>query len=252
MRKEWFDAISHRKSKRTYLKDSIGAEKVRVLENLIDDINKWSGFHFQLLTQCESLFKGFKASYGILKGVHTCIALVANKNISDYKTKTGFYGEMLVLEATARGLSTCWIGGTYQKEECIKHIEMKPYEELLCVIVIGIAEEASWKDKLISKMNQRRKGFNEIFKSSDVETIPKWVIEGLNAVERAPSALNKQPFAYTFKNGVVIAEKISDKYGYEDLDLGISLLHFELGANKQEHYGTWLYKDGKHIYQGKV
>lgn len=253
MKKKWFDAISYRTSKRTYIEKSISHEDKNKIHKLIEWINEQSGLDIQWIDNCQNLFKGFRASYGMINGVQTCIAIVGNKNILNHKIIAGYYGEMIVLEATSRGLGTCWIGGTYKKEECKKYIRMNEDDELLCVIAIGeTAETSSWKDKVIAKINKHRKGMDELMKQVDTYALPDWFIQGMHAVEKAPSALNKLPVMFTYENGVVFAEKTSDKYGYEDIDLGISMLHFELGTNHEEKYGEWVYEPGKNRYRIEV
>lgn len=249
MKKKWFDAISYRTSKRAYIEKSVSHEDKNDIKKLIEWVNTQSGLDIQWIDNCESLFKGFFVSYGLISGVHTCIAIVGNKNIINYKTQAGYYGEMLVLEATSRGLGTCWIGGTYKKEECKKYIRMNEDDELLCVIAIGeTVETSSWKEKVIAKINRHRKRVDELVKQVDVQVMPNWFMQGMYAVEKAPSALNKLPVVYSYEKGVVIAEKTTSKLGLEDIDLGISMLHFELGANYEEKYGEWKYENGKNIF----
>lgn len=253
MKINWFDAIFQRTSIRTYLNTPIKKEHQEEIKSLITWVNKQSGLDIQWIDNCEYLFKGFRASYGLITGVHTCIAIVGNKNITNYKTKAGYYGEMLVLEATLRGLGTCWIGGTYKKEVCKTYVRMKEEDELLCVIAIGeTSETQTYKDKIIAKINRYRKRMNKLVKRIDVKVAPNWFTQGMKAVEKSPSALNKLPVVYSYENGVVIAEKTSNKLGLEDIDLGISMLHFELGANYEEKYGEWVYEHGKNIYKMDV
>lgn len=249
MKREWFYAIANRTSIRTYSEKLIRDEDKNELKKLIEWVNNQSGMNIQWVEECQDLFKGFHASYGLIKGVHTCIAIVGNKNIINYKTKAGYYGEMLVLEATSRKLGTCWIAGTYKKEECKKYIHMNEEDELLCVIAIGeVAGMRSWKDKIVTKIKKQHKTIDELVKQVDVLVMPNWFIQGMHAVEKGPSALNKLPLVYSYVNGIVIAEKTTNKLGLEDIDLGISMLHFELGAYYEEKYGEWRFEDGKYMY----
>ncbi len=63
-------------------------------------------------------FDGLKKSYGLFSGVRHYLALVGNKTDMLTVEKLGYYGELLVLHATALGLGTCWVGGTYDDSCC--------------------------------------------------------------------------------------------------------------------------------------
>ncbi|MGL5329591.1 MAG: nitroreductase family protein [Peptostreptococcaceae bacterium] len=247
IRNYWYESQKSRKSTRTYIDKVLEEKHEKNLKNLIKEINEEVGFKFQLINNCQNLFKGFKASYGLLQGVNSCIALVSDKSISQYKNKIGYYGEMLVLEAEYIGVSTCWIGGTYDKRECQKYINISDNEEIVCLIVIGYS---SSKDgliqKIVSNANKRRKSFGNILLEED--DLPKWVISGINCVMLSPSALNNQPIGYTYKNDVVSAYTTMKNHGFEDTDLGISMLHFEVGAMKEGKKGKWKYLEGRYEY----
>lgn len=245
----WIDAVNYRTSRRAYINKQLEIKDISKIKELIYKINEETGLNFQFIEDCSKLFKGFSASYGLIKGLNSCIALVGNKNIDNYKTKVGYYGEMLVLESTCMNLGTCWIGGTYDKNECKKYIDIKQDEELICVIAVGeVLEDKSIREKLISKMNKGKKTFDQVLLEKDTELLPSWIKEGIEFVIKAPSALNKQPIGYSFVDNEVKVYKVSDKYGYEDIDLGISMLHFELGAKSQNHSGNWNYINCENIY----
>ena len=71
-------------------------------------------------------------------------------------------------------------------------------------------------------------------------TVPDWFITGMNAVQKAPSAINRQPVMFSYKDGTVTAT-VDDitKEGFA-FDLGIAKLHFEIGAGG----GTWDFGNG--------
>lgn len=246
---QWIDSVKYRTSRRTYIDEPLKRKDINKVKELISRINEESGLNFKFIEDCSKLFKGFSASYGMIKGLNSCIALVGNTNIDNYKTKSGYYGEVLVLEATRMNLGTCWIGGTYDKKECKKYIDINQDEEIICVIAVGeVLKDKSTREKLISKMSKGKKTVDEILLERDVELLPNWIKEGVSFATKAPSALNKQPVRYSFSQNLVKAYTISDKYGYEDIDLGISMLHFELGAKSQSYNGNWNYINGEKVY----
>ena len=69
---------------------------------------------------------------------------------------------------------------------------------------------------------------------------PNWFLAGMKAVEIAPSAVNRQPVKFTYKNGIVTAAVKNLKNESYALDLGIAKFHFELGAGG----GEWAFGNG--------
>lgn len=222
-------AISKRCSRRSFLEKEIEDNVKEKLDEIIKVINEVSELNIQLITDDKELFKSFASSYGMLKGVQSYFALVGNKNDDRLLDKIGYYGELLVLEATALGLGTCWIGGTYKKGECIQHIKCSKDKELVAIIPVGYVEdEKTFKEKLIKKVvNRRSKTIDEMYTSEG--KVPEEFINGMKAVQFAPSAVNRQPVMFNYKDGVVTA-MISDLNVKEEIDLGIAMLHFKIGA----------------------
>ena len=67
------------------------------------------------------------------------------------------------------------------------------------------------------------------------------------AVQRAPSAMNKQPVMFSYEDGRVRAS-VSDTTKYlVGFDLGIAKLHFELGSGG----GAWEWGSGAEFVYGK-
>jgi hypothetical protein len=158
------------------------------------------------------------------------------------KEKLGYYGEKLVLLATQLELGTCWVGGTFDRSVGAAYIQSD--ETFGGVITIGHVEtDKSWKEKLISKATHRKtKAISEMMKAEG--EVPEWFLEGMKAVQKAPSAVNAQPVIFSYQKGVVSACLSKEKYGLEKIDLGIAKLHFEIGAGG----GAWELKD-KGVFQ---
>lgn len=241
----YLKAIDERCSRRTYISKEIEADKINSLQKLIKELNELSDLNLQLQLNALKLFKGFSSSYGMLKGVQAYFALVGDKNNPDLLEKIGYYGEILALEATALGLGTCWVGGTYNRKLCNKLINLKESEELVAIITVGYTPvDKTLKEKMISKLSHRKtKKVEEMY--SAIGSIPTEFINGMKSVQKAPSALNKQPIKFHYKNGCVTTE-IINSVGYEKIDLGIAKLHFEIGTQLQKQFqnekGVSVYK----------
>lgn len=246
IKNEWYSAIDIRTSRRTYENKEIDIVKIKNIEKLITEINSESSLNIQFIKAGESVFNSFKSSYGLIKGVKSFIALVGNNNISNVENKLGYYGEFLALEATQLGLGTCWIGGTYDKGEAENVIQLRDNEKIYCVIAVGnVKEDKNLKEKLISSFSKNKKPFDEVLVSKDKD-IPYWVKSGIQAVIKAPSAMNKQPWKYFFDDNNV--KVCIEKESYRNIDIGISMAHFELGARRENYYGKWEYGHKENIF----
>ncbi|WP_286311788.1 nitroreductase family protein [Romboutsia ilealis] len=248
-KKEWIKACDKRVSRRTYNNKNIENSKITSITELINKINSENSLNIQFVKDGKNGLSGFKASYGMINDAKSFVALVADKNIENYKVKLGYFGEMIVLEAVSLGLSTCWIGVTYNKKECENLININDNEDLVCVIALGYSDEnLSIKEKLVKRLNQKEKTINEMLVSRDEDT-PNWVLNGIKYALNAPSAVNKKPIIYECVNGKIEAIISKPNHGYEEVDLGISMLHFQLGSMDVKKDGYWKHDNGHYIFE---
>lgn len=223
------EAISLRHSRRGYLDTPIKAESVRILQTAIDEYNKISGLSIQFVEHGQDAFKGFNLGYGMFSGVRSYIAIVGKKNDSNLLEKAGYYGEKLVLEATKLGLGTCWVGGTFNKNRTACTIGNN--ETLAILITIGnVEEKKGLKENLLYKLAHRGTKAIEQMYTADTEA-PDWFLRGMEAVQKAPSAINLQPVLFHYQKGSVTAE-VKTVTHLQLVDLGIAKLHFEIGSGK--------------------
>jgi len=229
------EAIEKRYSRRSYLNTRIDNSNLKVLKATIENYNKVSGLSIQLIEEGRETFHGLTKSYGMFSGVQSFFALVGSTEDLNLKEKVGYYGELLVLEATKLGLGTCWVGGSFDRKHCPCTIKEK--EALICVIALGnVEEKQSFKEKTIHKMTHRRPKPLEFFYTSDVPA-PDWFLAGMKAVYIAPSTANSQPVHFTLKNDIVIAQVKSTNY-FQLVDLGIAKAHFELATGRHFELGN--------------
>jgi len=228
------EAIELRKSRRSYLDTPIEQRKFNELSNLLDKYNAEADLSMSLIEDGNEAFNGLGKSWGFFKGVRTIIVLKGKKDDPNLKEKLGFYGEMIVLKATRLGLGSCWVGGSFDRNaNCIKILED---EELVCVITVGnTEEELTFREKLIHGLTHRKtKDAEELYYAEG--DLPQWFIEGIKAVEKAPSAMNAQPVKFLYKDGGVKAfVKETSKLGL--VDLGIAKAHFLIASGVEVPYG---------------
>ena len=219
-------AIKERHSVRKYIDRPIEAEKVAAIKQFIDECNRESGLHLQLVTDEPLAFSTGIFSYGKFTGVTNYIALVAPKQ-GDYREAIGYQGEKIVLFMQTLGLNTCWVGLTFKniKDAYV----LNPGEELKFVIACGYGEDGGVQ-------HPQKKPITHYYsdKRGTSEPLPDWFMHGMEAALLAPTAVNQQKFLFTLlPNGRVKAKAKFDFIGYSHYDLGIVKYHFEVAAGKE-------------------
>lgn len=229
------EAINLRHSRRGYLATPIVPESVNRLKAKVEHCNKESGLSIQFIEDGGEAFRGFTLGYGMFSGVQSYFAIVGKVSDPQVKEKAGYYGELLVLESTKLGLGTCWVAGTFNRSHCPAVINSD--ETLLCLITVGnVAEKKGFKENAIYKLSHRGSKPVEEMYSSDTQ-VPDWFLEGMKAVQKAPSAINKQPVFFKYHSDNITAE-IKNTANHEPIDLGIAKLHFELAAGGKFKFGN--------------
>ena len=232
------EAIEIRKSKRKYLGTPIAADKLVKINELIKEFNQLGDFRFELVTNSGQPFNGLLKSYGMFSGVNNYLGLIAVEKDKLAEEMLGYYGELLVLHLTTMNLDTCWVSGSYSKKDL--PFKLNRNEVVVCTITLGNAiETESGKENFIRKVTHRKtKKLKDMYVSDD--EIPQWFIDGMTAVQKAPSAANKQPVKFIYEDNQVYAIMENFNLMGKGLDFGIAKLHFELGAKN----GTWEWGNG--------
>lgn len=230
------EAIEKRISRRSYLDTPIEPEKLSRIKGLIEKYNAVSGMSLQFVEDGSKAFQGFGKSYGMFNGVRSFIALVGKTSDPDLYEKAGYYGELLVLEATVLGLGTCFVGGTYDKKNC--PCVVKEDETLTCVITIGNVEDSpGFKEKMIYRMTHigGKIQLEKIYEAD--REVPSWFMDGVRAVMLAPSAVNRHPVRVAYKSGKVSAY-VENTKSADLMDLGIAKANFEIAAGGRFEFGN--------------
>lgn len=247
------EAIEQRRSRRKYLSTPMDSAKADKLQALIDEYNQIDGVDMRLVLGNGSAFAGLRKSYGMFSGVQNYIGLIDRiidpDNPSKYRAsenteKMGYYGELLVLYAVMLGLGTCWVGGSFDRRSC--PFVLEDGEMVACTVTVGnVADEMSTKEKFLRSMIHRKtKTVEDMFVSDS--PVPDWFMAGMRAVQRAPSAVNRQPVIFTYRDGVVSASVQNPSDVGTALDFGIAKLHFEIGAGGEGRgaSGAWEFGNG--------
>jgi len=239
------ELIEKRTSVRTYDKKPVEAEKLAQLKGYFGTAAE-NPFHAKVRFEMVEGGSGKLGTYGFIKGAKTFFAGCVKKGGMDMEG-FGYAFEKAVLFATAQGLGTCWLGGTFKRASFTAIL--KPDSEFLpAVSPVGYAAE---KKTLTEKMvaagagARKRKRFGEVFFDGDFKK-PLFLEEGplqkcLEMVRIGPSASNKQPWRAVKRGNTLHFYMAADKlyagntlYGFcmQRIDLGIAACHFELTAKE--------------------
>lgn len=224
------EAVSVRASLRDYLPEPLPLPRQAQLRKAVSQCNHRSGLHIQLLCGQEGAFAGSR-SMGQLGGVRNYLAFAGPAGDPNLEEKCGYYGEELILTAVSMGLGTCWVGGNCDRERC--PCQLKEGEELVCAAAVGLPTEKG----LAGRPPRALRPLEEL--APGAEGAPDWFRAGAEAVRRAPSAMNRQGYRFTWSGGTAQVRLVGSG-SFALVDLGIAKYHFELGA----HGGVWSWGDG--------
>ncbi|MCL1797875.1 MAG: hypothetical protein FWG24_06170 [Eggerthellaceae bacterium] len=240
------EAIEVRRSRRAYLPIPLDPEIVEKLKQLIALYSQQTEGRIELVLDNGSAFEGLRKSYGMFSGVRHYIGLIGDKNNLTSAEQLGYYGQLLTLNATAEGLGSCWVSGSFDRKSC--PFSLSKEESIISTIVIGkTAEHDSKKEKMIRSMVHRKtKTAEEMFVANS--SAPDWFLRGMTAVQKAPSAANRQPVTFSYQDNKTTAwvENLTD--ATYAIDLGIAKYNFEIGAGG----GTWGWGNHAEFVQANI
>ena len=162
-----------------------------------------------------------------IRGVRKCAYVIAQDGTENPKLLSGVSGEAFVLEATAMGLDTCWVTGTYRRGEVPPEL-LGEGERLIAVIAIGHAAEP------VQQIARRRKSLTQICLGAP-DQWPLWAYHAAEAVRIAPSAVNRQPWRLAYAQRSL---RLMGKHP-DSVDMGIALMHMEDAAGEYKRYWEW-------------
>ncbi len=245
----WKDAIQIRHSCRTFTAQPLSEDVCKSLEQFLDYVNNGiEGVRAIFVKDGgDKVIQSIIGSYGLIKGVRSYIAFIADQQDAKYLEKIGYLGEMCVLEATSRGLKTCWISGTFKPRIVEKQIRIGPNEKVIAITPLGYSRGKKSIVEMIMKKatgSQQRKSVEELCPEGYKQDYPKWIKESIALTRLAPSAVNKQPWRFIIgENNIKIRINDTKNAERKRLDCGIAMLHIEIGALSNGIEGEWSYSE---------
>lgn len=183
----------------------------------------------------------------VVSGTNLYIGVKAPQ-VPHMEEAVGYSFEMLVLYAQSLGIGTVWVGGTMDRSAFEQAMALDENERMPCMSPIGYpAKKMGMKESMMRKAVKAdsRNPFETVFFDGtfDVPLTKEKagrLMEVLEMVRLAPSAVNKQPWRIVLdKNTVHFYLKrskgfISEAAGdMQKIDLGIALCHFALAAKEK-------------------
>ncbi len=248
----WYEAIPLRRARRSFQTRQIPADVLDTLVKVAAQSRPFGDIARVVVVReaPQRLFMGVVGSYGGISGSPSALAFVGKAGAPHVQAAVGYTGEGVVLEATALGLDTCWVGGLFSSRHATMLGGVAASERVYAVSPLGFAaEHITPKERVVFRMgrSKSRRGLSEI--APGVETWPEWARAGVDAARIAPSAMNRQPWRFRFEDGAVIVSVVDGdtQRVSKRLDCGIAMLHFELGAGSAGIDGSWELLDGPEV-----
>ncbi|MGQ9521930.1 MAG: nitroreductase family protein [Anaerolineae bacterium] len=188
--------------------------------------------------------------YGLVQGApHLLVGLIPEES-ARARLDLGYVLEQVVLEATRRGLSTCWMTGSYHPERAADALERGPEEVVAATVALGYAREdplARFHDGAVRRLvaAHRRRPLEEMVFAG------KWgvpwspagadpaLVEVLECARLAPSAENRQPWRFVVDSGANLPLRLF-LTGPSPIDAGIVMAHVTLAGAEVGWNGRWV------------
>lgn len=240
------NAIHRRQSQRSFSGENLNHKDEKWLQSYIDDEKNLVGPFGSLIkihyikTTGNDMEK--ISTYGVVKNAPSYLVTVC-KNNREGMIDCGYVLEKLILALEAKGIGTCWLGGTYKRSQL--KVPVGDGEIIPIISPVGYgAKKKALSDKIVRGIagSDRRLPFDTLFFDKDFETSienPSWR-KRLEHVRIGPSASNKQPWRIVMKepDTAHLYLERTPNYGYGKLpydiqmvDMGIAISHYEIARD---------------------
>lgn len=237
--------IKRRTSCRTFNTASVDPQARKDLEKFLELCSNES-FRFSIIEKPTGPEAKQLGTYGTIINGNLFIAGIVKKNADLFEF--GAVLETIVLFCTDRGLSGCWISGSFNRKGFSNHLKISTGEYVPVIIPIGYpAQKKSILERIMRLCSRadHRKSWEQIFFAGSFthplsNSIAGDYVHALEAVRLAPSAMNRQPWRIladgTGYHFYLSRNKGFSKFGYDmqRIDMGIAFAHFALVA--KEYY----------------
>jgi len=252
----WHAAIPLRRARRRYNSTVLEPGLLAQLQTICREFRPYPQARAELITRSpDEILKGVLGSYGKVKGAPALIAFIGDMNDIYVNEKVGYVGEGIILEATAMGLGTCWVGGSmfFRRGVAESIVGAGKNERVFAVTPVGYAEKVfslGERTQTGFGMAHRRKPVSELVSGLDEREWPDWMKSALEAARLAPSAINRQPWRFDVEpNSITVSVDSSlVEWGISKrLDCGIAMMHIEVAALDSGVRGRWEFLEAPEV-----
>ena len=241
------ETVRSRKSIRSYEKRPLSQSDKAAIQACMDELcGEESPFPARMQMCLLEIKPGTNTeklgTYGVIRGAKTFIGITVEDTEAAMEA-VGYTFEKLVLTAAAMGLGTCWLAGTFNREQFSGAMNIHNGQIFPIVSPIGYpAKKSTLVDTLFRKggKSDQRKSWPELFFENDfntplTEAAACEYVFPLEMLRLAPSAANRQPWRIVLKDDAFHFYREANpkgKYSYDlqRLDVGIGACHFQLAA----------------------
>lgn len=261
-----YETVKKRFSVRSYSSQPVEKDLYRDLEKYIEAVTSGpfgNKPRFMLLDMEPLDKKELRGlgTYGFIKGARLYILGAVKEKTQGAMEDLGYCLEKIVLKATSIGLGTCWLGGTFKRAAFARKMNLGTDEILPAITPVGYqAVEKNQVDQLagFAFKSKKRKPCSELFYGPDGKTALSKKEAGpfhepLEAVRLGPSTSNRQPWRlikdetgtfHLFLKENKLYNRILGKIRLQNVDMGISMCHFDLVAREKNLTGSWQARSG--------
>ncbi|NEG69350.1 nitroreductase family protein [Bifidobacterium choloepi] len=223
-------AMKQRHSTRMFVDEPLGDDELATIRSLAANIGGAADIGMHVVSgDAASLGDTLDSvsHYGKFRGVRHLVVVTAPPTRAGQRN-VGYYGELLVLLLTNAGFDTGWVGGSLGENED----DSSGNGEFRVAIAVGHAARPGHP--------HRSKAAAELCELHGMpfEDMPAWFQHGIEAVQLAPSALNRQPVRFELlddadgRTGLPVVRATATDDLLATVGLGVAELHFELGAGR--------------------
>ncbi len=254
-KKSVIDLIKERKSTRTYDGRALEEVDLKKFNSYLDELNSETKIkaRFKIVSNLGTNKDESKklGTYGFIQGANSYVIGIMDKD-ENYAFEFGYLFEKIVLFATDLGIQTCWLGGTFSRENFQEIAELNENEFIPIISPIGYKKDKKRIFETTMRVAvgaDKRKPWSELFLNKNMQPLNEEddneFKTALEMVRLGPSASNKQPWRIIKDESMfhffLCRTKGYGAAGYDMQlnDIGIAKCHFDLTLKENGINGNW-------------